>query len=56
MTQPSGRAGRSHTAVDASDRWIDGTFEFPVIFKSVSLSALAGIGVAAIHPWLSAVH
>lgn len=60
MTQPSGRAGRVHAPVDRLDRWIDDTFEFPVIYKAVSLIVLVAIAiaiaVAAIQAWLSAGH
>ena len=62
MTQPSGRAGRVHAPVDRLDRWIDDTFEFPVIYKAVSLIVLVAIGIAiaiagaAIQAWLSAGH
>ena len=40
MTQPSGRAGRVHATIDRLDRWIHDTFEFPVIYKAVSLIVL----------------
>ena len=52
MTQPSGRAGRVHATVDRLDRWIDDTFEFPVIYKAVSLTVVIVIAVAAIQAWL----
>ena len=56
MTRLSGRAGRVHATVDGLDRWSDDTFEFPVIYKAVSLIVLIAVVVAAIQAWLSAGH